>query len=62
MNDAMGAVPAATRSRLELARTLVGLGRMQEARRVAAEGRAVARGRGLGGVLSSLDRLLEGSA
>ncbi len=62
MNDAMGAVPAATRSRLELARTLVRLGRADEARRLATEGRAVARERGLGGALPGLDGLLGGPA
>ena len=62
MNDAMGAVVAATRSRLELARTLADLGRIDEARGVAAEGWAVARERHLGGVMAGLERLLEEAA
>jgi class 3 adenylate cyclase len=59
MNDAMGATPAATRSRLELARTLAGLGGTDEARTIAAEALAVARQCGLDGVAPALQRLLE---
>ena len=44
MNDAMGAVAAATRSRLELASTLAELGDMEEARALAVTARTV-RGR-----------------
>jgi hypothetical protein len=62
MNDAMGALAAATRSRLELARTLAGLGDMEEARALAGTARTVAGARGLGGVLAGAERLLEGTA
>ena len=62
MNDAMGAVAAATRSRLELARTLAGLGQVEEARDLAVTARRVAGVRGLGGVLPGLEQLLEATA
>lgn len=58
MNDEMGAVPAATRSRLEWARTLTQLGRRDDARPLAIEGQAAARRIGMGGVVDEFTRLL----
>ena len=62
MNDVMGAVAAAARSRLELARTLAALGQMEEARALAVKARAAAGARGLGGVLAGLEEFLDATA
>jgi hypothetical protein len=59
MNDAMAAAPAATRSRLELARTLLGVGGRHEAQHVAGEGLDVARSLGMAQVADELFLLLD---
>ena len=61
MNDAMGAAPAATRSRLELARSLLqaGTGGEDEATRLARMALGVARSIGMAQVADELSRLLD---
>ena len=60
MNDAMGAGPATSRSRLELARALFAAGRLDEGRDVAAAGVAVARRIGMSEVAEALAGLVDG--
>lgn len=62
MNDAMGAIPAATRARLELARTLCLLGRTDDARALAQEARRDAFRTGMLAAVEQADVLLQEAA